>query len=376
MKRLLDLQQRLQPVLAPLGAVYGHMTRVRRELYARGAYPRWQPPAPAVSVGNLRSGGTGKTPVVRWLMEHAVAAGQTPCVLTRGYGARPPKRPFLVTPDAAPRHAGDEPLLLAMSCPEGHVLVDPVRTRSGAYAHATLAPHLYILDDGFQHIAVQRHVDLVLFTPEDIEKDWNRVLPAGQWRESALALAHDAPCAARARALLIKCPRDDDFGPLREALVARLTPLCGADQLPIFGFSLAFAGLRQVRDGKRVQRTPGQRYTLATGVADPASVLTSVRHALGTDPVHISTYVDHHAFSDEDARKLAAMAAENNADQVVVTAKDAVKLRRHTSAAGFLYLDVEPRFMPAQHNEHTDFPRWWEAALADTRACMATATTP
>ena len=95
-ERIAQLQDRFAPLLEPASKGYAWLMRQRAKLYLSGRLPTWRPPMPCISVGNVAWGGTGKTPIVSWILGWAVERGLTPAVLTRGYGAKPPHLPYEV----------------------------------------------------------------------------------------------------------------------------------------------------------------------------------------------------------------------------------------------------------------------------------------
>src|SRR5579863_3672687 len=127
---------------------------------------------PVISVGNLALGGRGKTPLVAHLARLLLAEGERPAILTRGYHRRHREDGVVVVRDAEIIRAGldesgDEPLMLAESLPGVSVLVSDIRAIAGALAERALGATVHILDDGFQHRALARDVDLVVVTAED-----------------------------------------------------------------------------------------------------------------------------------------------------------------------------------------------------------------
>lgn len=351
------LQDILAPVLAPLALAYGGVTLLRRRLTERGVLPSRPPARPCVSVGNISWGGTGKTPVTDWLLDWAEARGLRPAVLTRGYGARPPCRPFPVTSDADPAHSGDEPLMLARRHPRALILADPDRNRAAraALASTDTAPDLFLLDDGFQHISTGRHLDLVLLDADDLSEgpasNWNRVLPAGTWREPAAALN-------AAGAFLLKAEPAAWPG-LLPALRRRLLPF----PRPVFAFRLRPRGLRlrgpSARAPHPASTLPGP-YLLVSGVGNPDQVRASAEDFMGRPPAEHVIFPDHHDYvRDPDAAgRLRAPGLP-----VVCTAKDAVKLEALALPALYA-LEVEADFYAAAYpsgKEGPGFAAWWEA---------------
>ncbi len=344
------LQSALAPALVPLSFLYGSIAGLRRKLRERGIGDRFDPPCPCISVGNISWGGTGKTPVTDWLLSWAESRYRQAVVLSRGYGGKAPHVPLLVTQQLTAAQTGDEPLMLALDHPASVVLVDPDRRRAGRHILKTHAPGLFILDDGFQHLAVHRDLDLVLLHPNDVTDGWGRVIPAGTWREGPKALT-------RAGAFLVKCD-PASF----EELVPKFEGRLKALERPLFSFSLRPKALEPVRaQGKTQWFVPdsgkvfpgGEPYALVSGVGDPAQVAGTVTSFLGYPPERHQIYADHHRYTVEDAIFL-----ENLGLPLVCTLKDAVKLRElHLSRLWFLRVEVA--FGPSLWSDRA-FPEWIE----------------
>lgn len=345
-----ELQRRLRPALLPFGALYSLALRLRRAAYESGRPGSWRPNCPVVSVGNIGWGGSGKTPLCGHILDWAEAREEHALVLTRGYGAKPGRLPLLVTPGADPAECGDEPLLLARSHPLARVVVDPVRRRSGPWAYERFDPDFVLLDDGFQHLPVARDLDLVSLTPNDIAAGWNRVCPAGTWREGASALA-------RASAFLVKTPADR----ADELLHAGMRRLARFDR-PVFTFHLRPDGLTRL-DGTPAAPGDGRDYALATGIADPAQAAQTAAMLLGRPPRALIPFADHHAFAAQDVARIRDAAA---GARVVVTAKDAVKLAGAPGAEDFLVLRVSVAFGP--HAAPAPFDQWFAARFDELAA--------
>ncbi len=168
-------------LLLPLSWAYRGAVALRRFLYANGLLPATRLPVPVVVVGNIAVGGTGKTPLVLWLADMLRERGLAPGIVSRGYGGTA-AHPLAVGPDSDPRACGDEPLLLAQRsrCP---VWVGRDRPRA---ARALLAAHpecnIIISDDGLQHYALARVVEIAVV--DGVQRHGNgRMLPAGPLRE-------------------------------------------------------------------------------------------------------------------------------------------------------------------------------------------------
>jgi tetraacyldisaccharide 4'-kinase len=317
-------------------------------------------------VGNIAWGGSGKTPFVGWLLAWAERRGLKAVVLTRGYKARPGKEPLLVRGDSPPDRAGDEALMLARAFPRADVLAFPDRVRAARLAEQRLLPDLMILDDGMQHLAVRRDVDIVLLRPEDLREDWNRVIPAGPWREGADSLTCASVFAVKAG--------DEEFAHLRPLAEARLTGF----RRPLFSFTLVPTGLRPLFPGMlfsgkeenadasplEPERCFGRPYILFSGVGNPAGVATTAVRLLGRPPERHFVFADHHRYSLRDARALLAGASASL--PIVCTAKDAVKIAPFAAFFGAVpvwVLETRLEFGPALFTD-AGFVDWWETALS------------
>lgn len=341
-----ELQKKLFPVLAPLSWVYGGVMRVRETLYLRGLIASWESGVPTVSVGNIGWGGTGKTPIAGWILNWGVKQGLRPALLTRGYRAKPVSYPYYVSPDALPEEAGDEPLMLAKENPDAHVVVDPVRTRGGKAALKQFNPRLMVLDDGFQHMAMRRHLNLVLLRPEDLAEQWNKVIPAGSWREPASALR-------RADAFLIKCG-PDYFKKLKPVFKGRLDRF----HKPIFSFQVLPTGISRVVGGEEASDFGGAPYVLVTGVGNPRLVEETAKMHFGYSPIKHMIYKDHHAYTKTDVMDMLAAMKRRGAKNIICTPKDAVKLGPMCTDE-FWQFDLRVVFGPSTISSKTSFDSWF-----------------
>jgi tetraacyldisaccharide 4'-kinase len=319
---------------------------LRAGLYGRGLLASWEPAALTVSVGNIGWGGTGKTPVAGWLLGWAEARGMGALLLTRGYKARPVSYPYLVKPGALAEEAGDEPLMLATMHRKAHVVVDPDRARGGRWAMKQFHPGLVVLDDGFQHMGVKRHVNLVLLRPQDLAEQWNRVIPAGSWREPVSALK-------RADAFMIKTG-PNGFARLAPFIKERLERY----RKPVFSFQIQPVGVRHVLHGNADSGFGGAPYLLVTGVGDPAQVKRTATNFFGYPPVRHMVFRDHHSYTKADVLDMQGTARRLGCDAVLCTPKDAVKLGPMCSEE-FWQFDLRLDFGPSSFGSGSPFNTWW-----------------
>jgi tetraacyldisaccharide 4'-kinase len=172
--------------LLPLSALFRVVVSVRRFAYYSGVLRTHKLPVPVIVVGNITVGGTGKTPLVIWLVEALRAAGHRPGVVSRGYGGDAAVWPQPVTADSDPAKVGDEPVLIARraACP---VVVAPQRVAAARRLIADYACDVVVCDDGLQHYALRRDAEIVVIDGERRLGN-GRCLPAGPLRETAARL--------------------------------------------------------------------------------------------------------------------------------------------------------------------------------------------
>jgi len=294
-----------------LSAVYGAAAAWRRRWYARDASRRHQLAHPVVSVGNLRVGGSGKTPIVEYIARLLCDHGERPAILTRGYARRVSPAGVTVVSDGSAIRAGldtagDEPLMLAHALPGVAVLVGADRYLSGVLAERKLGVTVHILDDGFQHVELERDIDLLLAAEEDLA---DRPLPAGRLRERLTA-------AACADAALVTAGYDtaaERIGRMMGVGTAfRVTRTIGAPRMIV--------GTRE-----SVVVPPQSRVFVVTGIARPERFVNDVVGA-GWDVSGMLTFRDHHRYSAGDIKRIAAAAKSAASAIVLTTEKDAVRL--------------------------------------------------
>lgn len=278
--------------LLPLSWLFGGVVRARGAGYDRGVLPAEVPALPAISVGNLTVGGTGKTPVAAWIAGELRRRGERPAIVLRGYGA-------------------DEPLVHATLNPEVLVVVDPDRVagvRDAAARGATIA----VLDDAFQHRRCRRDADVVLVSADR----WDgrvHLLPAGPFRE---------PLAALRRATIAVVTRKA-AGPDAVDAVCRAIAAT-APSLPVAVAQLAPDVLVRVGGHERrpLATLAGARALAIAAIGDPGAFLAQLERAGARTTARL--FPDHHAFGEAEIAALAREAAAY--DAALCTLKDAVKL--------------------------------------------------
>jgi tetraacyldisaccharide 4'-kinase len=284
--------------LLPASGLWRLAMDTRRLAYRRGWLATRDLPLPSVAVGNLTVGGSGKTPIATWIARHYVSRGVRPGILLRGYGH-------------------DETLVHQHSVPEAVVVADPDRVAGAERALANGAQVL-VLDDAYQRLDVHRDLNVLVMSAETTRAvRWP--LPAGPWREGWDALDRaDAVIVTRKRAT-------------PEAAQTLARQVEGRVRGPIAVAHLGLGTLEGLVSGTRrpASTLAGKRVVAASGIADPDAFVAQTK-ATGA-AVQVATWKDHHDYRDEDVAWLAH--AARRADHVVITQKDAVKLRDRWPAA-------------------------------------------
>ena len=298
-------------MIQTLSQAYGAAAAWRRAWYARDPSRRHRLERPVVSVGNLRVGGSGKTPIVEYIARLLVEQGERPAVLTRGYGRRVARDGVTVVSDgtrviAGLDEAGDEPLMLARALHGVPVLVGADRYLSGRLAERRLGATVHLLDDGFQHLELARDVDLLLVAEEDLQ---DRPMPAGRLREGLDA-------ATAADAALITAGYD--------TAAERIGRAFGI--APVFRVTRTIGAPRRVAGARDSVVVPSaSRVFVVTGIARPDRFTADVL-SVGWDISGVIEFRDHHRFTARDVKRIAAEAKATASMIVLTTEKDAVRL--------------------------------------------------
>lgn len=298
-------------LMRPLECLYRRVVAAKRERFLAGQGDIYRAPVPVVVVGNITVGGTGKTPMILWLIEHCQRRGLRVGVVSRGYGAQPPSLPWRVRPEQTARQAGDEPLLIVQRTGVP-LVIDPDRSRAVKALLADDALDIVLSDDGMQHYRLARDLELVLI---DAARGLGngRCLPAGPLREPV-----------------------ERLGSVDAVLFNGLS----ADRDDGFGFTLQPAALVNLATGERrdLEHFPaGQAVHAVAGIGNPQRFFDTLQ-ALHWQPVP-HPFADH---ADYSGRALDFSPAL----PLVMTEKDAVKCAAF-AAPDWWYLAVNAVPSPA-----------------------------
>ncbi|MGP8308217.1 tetraacyldisaccharide 4'-kinase [Vibrio sp. YIC-376] len=300
------LKYLLWPLLWPLSLLFGAISQSKRKQYQTGKKLAYKAPVPVVVVGNITAGGNGKTPVVVWLVEQLQQLGYKPGVVSRGYGAKAPHYPLVLDDQTPAKHCGDEPKLI-YGRTGAPVAVDPVRVNA-VKALLEVGVDIVITDDGLQHYALARDIELVIV-------DGNRRFG----NESLIPL-----------------------GPLREG-IERLSEVDfvitngGHAQQDEIAMSLAPEKAINLKTNQHIDVSELKELVAFAGIGHPPRFFNTL-NVMNADVKVTKGFADHQDFDQQGLEALAQQGAN-----VIMTEKDAVKCRDYAQD-NWWYLPVSAQF--------------------------------
>lgn len=326
-------------LLGAPSAAWGLVAWGRRWKHSVGLLPSRELGSAVISIGNLTTGGTGKTPAVAWLVERLHERGLSATVLTRGYGRSDRRlRAFQAGDAPDPAAVGDEPAMLAArfarTAPGACFVVGTDRYAAGRLGERRGGPDFFVLDDGFQHLRLKRSLDIVLL---DAAQPFGNgsTLPLGCLRERESALRHADVV------ILTRCAAELDSSRLEER-VRSWNP-----EVRIFRSSMVARRWIDLSSGRTLppEGLLGKRAAAFCGIGNPDSFF-SMAASLGCEIVATRSLRDHCRYSSREVEALRRQAQEARAEVLVTTAKDAIKLEKESGLgrpAFWLEIDLEIR---------------------------------
>jgi len=321
---------------------------LRNFLYSKGWLKIYRANAIVISIGNITAGGTGKTPLVTWLCNKITQNSKLKtqncncAILTRGYKAT--KNSKLKT-----KNYSDEPAILAESCPEAKVVVNPDRVAGAAEAVNKFGAKVLIMDDGFQHRRLSRDLDIVTIDGTQ-PFGYGKVLPAGLLRESVAALK-------RADAVVVtRCDQtaESELTQLEEKL-QQVNPdmiIARSIHAPVCAKSI---GHKEIT----IEQLKDKKIFAFCGIANPDAFLNTIKN-IGANLVGSKIYNDHYHYTDDCLADIYEQAGHLKADLILSTQKDwfssPLSATRNTSNEQqatkydipFTYLAIELRFISGE----------------------------
>ncbi len=319
-------------VLIPFSWLFAVIVRIRNWCYDAGILPVQQVSVPVVSVGNMTTGGTGKTPLIEYLIRTLTEMGKTVAVVSRGYG-RSTYGTQIVSDGKTllgnASTAGDEPWQIARKFPGVAVIVDEKKVRAAQLA-SRYAVNVILLDDGFQHRALKRDMDIVVL---DSTKDVRsmRVLPAGHRRE---------PMSSLKRATMLAFSRCSQPGRTHPEY-SRYTNAPSLCMNAVPKKLISFSGNQTLQ----LTGCQGKSCVAFAGIGNPTSFEATLKN-IGFTVMEFVEYPDHHRYSESDIAAIGEKVKRLRPDILITTEKDAMRLLPHhkqngDSLAHLFYLTIE-----------------------------------
>jgi tetraacyldisaccharide 4'-kinase len=305
--------------------MYSIVMRVRNICYDRGIIKVHMAGVPVICIGNVTTGGTGKTPLVIWLAEVLRQKGAKCAILTRGYKTR---KGML----------SDEPAILTKSCPDAKVVVNPDRVSGAKKAIEEYGAQVLVMDDGFQHRRLGRDLDIVA-VDATCPFGGGMMLPAGLLRE---------PISAIKRAGAVVITRSDQASPMQIHLIENTVRK--ANPTAVIARAVHAPVRAKMLKGKAVSITElkARKIYAFCGIGNPEGFFGTLR-GIGLRLVGTRVYDDHWDYSVEDIKEIFKEATLRGARTILTTQKDWVKTALPASREGegvlpLAYLDIRLEF--------------------------------
>ena len=302
-------------LLFPLAIIYQLIVFWRNVLYNHNFFISRKLPAKIISVGNITTGGTGKTPAVIFLTQHFLQKQKKVAILSRGYGRKTAGTQEVTNGKVIHGdwlNFGDEPYLMAKKLPGVPIVVDENRYRGGLYIVEKFRPDIIILDDAFQHRALERDVDIVLINAHDQESN-HKMFPHGFLREPIKNLK-------RANFIFLSKTNLNKPSPYLVDLTKKI-------DIPTYYSNFNYSDLISP-NGKKPKQNKKLKTLALSGIADTAGFLRMIKQQKYLRIIKTISYSDHYEYSQADMEKIKREVQLNDIDIIVTTEKDMVKIEK------------------------------------------------
>ncbi|MBI4827178.1 MAG: tetraacyldisaccharide 4'-kinase [Nitrospirae bacterium] len=323
--------------MGPLSAIYRAILAARSFYYAHINKPG-RLPSKVISIGNITLGGTGKTPAVIAVAEHAKALGFNPCILTRGYKGKA-KGPCFVSKRnrilLTAEEAGDEAFLMAEKLSGIPVVIGKDRYLAGKFAlnkhnnkrEEAECCNLFILDDGFQHIALHRDMDVLLIDATNPFSN-ERLFPEGRLRE---------PIKAISRADIIVLTKSDTAEKASIDYAMRIIKRHNPDALIYMASHKPTSLVTISGEAEGIEKLQNKKVYVFTGIANP-SYFKSILTSKGATVARFKKFRDHHKYTQREIDRIIKSA---DGMEIITTEKDLVKLKGMHNTEDIRALKIE-----------------------------------
>ena len=306
------IDPRLRYVLFPLAMLFWGILFWRNLFYTFGFFVSRKLPTKVISIGNITTGGTGKTPAVIYLANILIKRGKRVAVLSRGYGRKTAGTQLVTDGNTSVldwRNFGDEPTLISKALSGVPVVVDEKRHRGGMFLVDRFNPDVIIMDDAFQHRAIERDVDIVLINSQDQRSD-HKLLPYGFLREPWIHLK-------RAHAIIFTKTNLMKPAPFLRSMARK-------SRVPRFR-SVLLCGPLVSPEGEYKEILKENSVLALSAVGDHGGFMRTLNSA-GLNVVEELVFKDHHDYIQDDVELTQKHLLKSGAEYVVTTEKDMVKL--------------------------------------------------
>ncbi|OIQ19762.1 MAG: tetraacyldisaccharide 4'-kinase [Bacteriovorax sp. MedPE-SWde] len=329
-------------LVLPISKLWESIYWIRRFFYDVGVFKQNHFKVPVISVGNLTLGGTGKTPFTLWLGNYLNSIDKKVMVLTRGYKGNLEHSSGIIktgkTIGHNPYAFGDEALVLCRGMKNASVVVGKKRSENLKHYFETEKPDVVLLDDGHQHLMIDRKLNIVLFDSL-LSIDRYKAPPLGYLREGMTALK-DADLVVFGRADIVSQEKLDDLKQLVEKYTRKGTPLAS--------FYYAPTDIKDINyhSAMSPEELKDKKVICISGVASPKSFYELLK-SLGADIINTYQFPDHHYYTDEELAPIVAEAKKEEAI-IISTEKDIVKLRRVSESGNIYYVEISIKFLSGE----------------------------
>ncbi len=331
----------LKILLTAVAQVYSIIITLRNLLYNTKVLKTHHKKAIIISVGNITTGGTGKTPLVVWLCNLLCERNINCAILTRGYKTKKKSNLFKVeSSEPATQNYTDEPAILYESCPQSKVIVNPDRVASAAEAIGKFAASVLIMDDGFQHRRLARNLDIVTIDSTR-PFGYGKIFPAGLLREPVNSLKRaDA-------AIITRCDQITT-----SELIKLEKTLQVINPNMIIARSVHTVVGAKTASGKKIniENINGEKIFAFCGIGNPNAFLNTIK-ALGAELAGSKIYNDHYRYTDACLADIYKQAKHIKADLILTTQKDWTKIKHlklETNGIPLAYLAIEIKFLEGE----------------------------
>lgn len=326
----------------PISWLWSIIYKFRRFCYKYKIFKSRYYKVPIISVGNISFGGTGKTPIIIWLAQKIEDLNLSPMILTRGYKGQLENSNALVSSTdvfkKSSQMIGDEPLMIIESLKKSSIVVGKKRSENLEKYYSKVESDIVLLDDGFQHLNINRDLNIVLIDAS-VDIKLYKVAPIGCLREGLSSLIDvDILCFTKV----------DQVSPNKfDDLLKYLTPHLKSN----VSFARCYykpRGIYSLENEKvyEIDQLKGKKVISFTALAAPESFNQSLK-SLGAQIVSTKVYKDHHYFSASELKEAIYEAKEQDAI-IIMSKKDAVKVKSISQDLILNYLDITVEFLSGQ----------------------------